>query len=50
LGIEDGDNVEILSGLKSGDIVVINGPYLINSEYIFKRGSLPIERFAKKMK
>jgi membrane fusion protein, copper/silver efflux system len=40
-GKEDGDRVEILSGLKSGDIVVTSGAYLINSEYIFKRGSNP---------
>ena len=42
LGKEDADRVEILSGLHPGDIVVVNGAYLINSEYIFKRGSLPI--------
>ena len=40
-GKEDGDNVEILSGLQFGDIVVINGAYLIHSEYIFKNGTNP---------
>ncbi|GGH12459.1 efflux RND transporter periplasmic adaptor subunit [Mucilaginibacter phyllosphaerae] len=29
----------ILSGLNSGDVVVINGAYLLNSEAIFKNGS-----------
>jgi membrane fusion protein, copper/silver efflux system len=38
-GKEDGDKIEILSGIQSGDIVVINGAYLINSEYIFRRGT-----------
>jgi Cu(I)/Ag(I) efflux system membrane fusion protein len=37
-GKEDGDLVEILSGLTPGNIVVTNGAYLINSEYIFKKG------------
>jgi membrane fusion protein, copper/silver efflux system len=38
-GKEDGEKIEILSGIQSGDIVVINGAYLINSEYIFRRGT-----------
>jgi Cu(I)/Ag(I) efflux system membrane fusion protein len=37
-GNEDDEKIEILSGIQSGDIVVINGAYLINSEYIFKKG------------
>jgi len=41
-GREDGDRVEILSGLQPGDIVVVNGAYLINSEYIFKKGREPM--------
>ncbi|MBK5273297.1 MAG: efflux RND transporter periplasmic adaptor subunit [Bacteroidia bacterium] len=41
-GIENGDRIEIKSGLKEGDIVVINGAYLINSEYIFKKGADPM--------
>jgi Cu(I)/Ag(I) efflux system membrane fusion protein len=41
-GREDGDRVEILSGLQAGDIVVVNGAYLINSEYIFKKGREPM--------
>jgi Cu(I)/Ag(I) efflux system membrane fusion protein len=38
-GKEDGDKIEILSGIQTGDIVVINGAYLINSEYIFRKGT-----------
>lgn len=41
-GLEDGDMVEISSGLKPGDIVVTNGAYLLNSEYIFKHGADPM--------
>jgi membrane fusion protein, copper/silver efflux system len=39
IGKEDGEQVEILSGLRAGDIVVTNGAYLINSEYIFRNGT-----------
>jgi len=31
--------VPVISGLNSGDIVVINGAYLLNSEAIFKNGN-----------
>ena len=41
-GMESGDRIEIKSGLKEGDIVVMTGAYLINSEYIFKRGADPM--------
>jgi Cu(I)/Ag(I) efflux system membrane fusion protein len=41
-GMETGDRIEIRSGLMPGDIVVINGAYLINSEYIFKQGANPM--------
>jgi Cu(I)/Ag(I) efflux system membrane fusion protein len=40
-GIEDGEKIEILSGIQSGDIVVTNGAYLINSEYVFRKGTSP---------
>jgi len=43
IGSEGNDRVEIKSGLKDGDIVVISGAYLLNSEYIFKIGSNPME-------
>jgi Cu(I)/Ag(I) efflux system membrane fusion protein len=41
-GIENGDRIEIKSGLKEGDVVVTSGAYLINSEYIFKKGANPM--------
>ncbi|KIC93692.1 efflux RND transporter periplasmic adaptor subunit [Flavihumibacter solisilvae] len=41
-GMESGDRIEILSGLSSGDAVVTSGAYLLNSEYIFKKGSDPM--------
>jgi len=43
LGLEGNDRIEIKSGLKAGDVVVISGAYLLNSEYIFKIGSNPME-------
>lgn len=43
LGLESNDRIEIKSGLKAGDVVVISGAYLLNSEYIFKKGSNPME-------
>ena len=42
-GRETGDRIEIKSGLKAGDIVVITGAYLLNSEYIFKNGANPMD-------
>lgn len=41
-GLESGDRIEIKSGLKTGDVVVTGGAYLINSEYIFKKGASPM--------
>jgi Cu(I)/Ag(I) efflux system membrane fusion protein len=41
-GIEDGNIIEITSGLQNGDVVVTSGAYLLNSEYIFKNGSDPM--------
>lgn len=41
-GLESGNRIEIKSGLKEGDVVVISGAYLLNSEYIFKKGSTPM--------
>lgn len=43
IGMEDGDRVQVKSGLQSGDIVVIRGAYLLNSEFIFKKGTNPME-------
>ena len=42
VGIENDGHIEITSGLKSGDLVVTSGAYLLNSEYIFKKGSDPM--------
>ena len=42
VGMETGDRIEITSGLMDGDVVVISGAYLLNSEFIFKIGSNPM--------
>jgi Cu(I)/Ag(I) efflux system membrane fusion protein len=41
-GITDNNTVEIVSGLKQGDVVVTSGAYLVNSEYIFNNGANPM--------
>ena len=41
-GMESEGIVEITQGIKQGDIVVIQGTYLLNSEFIFKRGTDPM--------
>ena len=38
-GLESGDRIEVRSGLQNGEVVVISGAYLLNSEYIFKKGA-----------
>ena len=43
IGMQSNDMMEIKEGLKVGDEVVISGAYLINSEYIFKKGANPME-------
>ena len=43
IGMEDNGRIEIRNGLKPGDIIVISGAYLLNSEYIFKKGTNPME-------
>jgi membrane fusion protein, copper/silver efflux system len=42
IGLEDNGFVEVTSGLNSGDVVVVSGAYLLNSEYIFKKGIDPM--------
>ena len=41
-GLETNDRIEIKAGLKNGDVVVITGAYLLNSEFIFKKGADPM--------
>ena len=41
-GLENNGRIEIVSGLKQGDVVVTSGAYLINSEYIFRNGANPM--------
>jgi membrane fusion protein, copper/silver efflux system len=42
-GAEANSYTEIKSGLKKGDIIVVTGAYLLNSEFIFKNGVNPME-------
>ena len=42
VGLESDDRIEIKLGLSEGDVVVIRGAYLLNSEYIFKKGANPM--------
>ena len=48
-GIENKNKIEIRSGLQVGEKVVVSGAYLINSEYIFKRGMVPMNDMDMKM-
>lgn len=41
-GAEMNDRIAIKSGLAPGDLVVVTGAYLVNSEYIFKKGVNPM--------
>ncbi|HJS54877.1 MAG TPA: efflux RND transporter periplasmic adaptor subunit, partial [Chitinophagaceae bacterium] len=42
IGMEDNGRIEIRNGLKPGDLVVVTGAYLLNSEYVFKKGTDPM--------
>ena len=42
-GLETDGVIEIKSGLKMGDVVVVSGAYLLHSEYVFKKGADPME-------
>jgi membrane fusion protein, copper/silver efflux system len=42
IGLEDADRIEIKYGLNNGDVVVINGAYLLQSEFVFKKGANPM--------
>lgn len=46
LGSQTGQQVEILSNLKAGEEVVVNGAYLLNSEYILQKGATPMAGMA----
>ena len=41
-GVSNRDFTEITHGLTAGEVVVISGAYLLNSEYIFKQGADPM--------
>ncbi len=41
-GLESGDRIEIKSGIQNGDVVVMRGAYLLQSEYVFKKGGDPM--------
>ena len=38
-GLETVDRIEIKSGINNGDIVVTSGAYLLQSEFVFKKGA-----------
>jgi Cu(I)/Ag(I) efflux system membrane fusion protein len=42
VGMESENRIEITSGLRNHDVVVVTGAYLLNSEYIFKNGANPM--------
>lgn len=39
-GMQSEDSVQILSGLNNSDNIVISGAYLLNSEYILRKGNI----------
>ena len=41
-GLENDRKVEVVSGLKEGDAIVVSGTYLLHSEFVFKRGTDPM--------
>ncbi len=43
VGMQNSRQIEITDGLEKGDIIVVTGAYLLNSEYIFKKGASPME-------
>ena len=45
-GVEAGGRIAITDGLHAGEVVVVTGAYLINSEYIFKHGADPMAGMA----
>lgn len=43
VGMQNSRQIEIIDGLHEGDVVVVTGAYLLNSEYVFKKGANPME-------
>jgi membrane fusion protein, copper/silver efflux system len=43
IGAENGNNIEIVQGLKQGDAVVVTGAYLLNSEFVLRNGGNSME-------
>lgn len=41
-GMESGDMIEIKSGIQPNDVVVTSGAYLLQSEYVFRKGANPM--------
>jgi membrane fusion protein, copper/silver efflux system len=41
-GMESGNMIEIKSGIHANDVVVTSGAYLLQSEYIFRKGASPM--------
>jgi len=42
-GMESGNMIEIKSGIQPNDVVVTSGAYLLQSEYVFRKGASPME-------
>src|SRR5436190_2140622 len=42
-GMQNSRQIEVLDGLTAGDVIVVTGAYLLNSEYVFKKGATPME-------
>jgi Cu(I)/Ag(I) efflux system membrane fusion protein len=47
-GIQNRDLTEIVSGISEGKNIVTSGAYLLNSEFVFKKGTDPITYLNKK--
>lgn len=43
LGEVSGSRAAVLHGLKEGEQLVVSGTYLLNSEYVFRKGNNPME-------
>lgn len=43
VGMQNSHLVEITDGLSKGEVIVVTGAYLLNSEYVFKRGANPMD-------